>query len=52
MVSKDVAIKASFKSPEGQTSDKDLVVTLSRAVGTQAGASREGKWIITKIAGL
>jgi hypothetical protein len=52
MVSKDVAIKASFKSPEGQTSDKDLVVTLSRAVGTQAGANREGKWIITKIAGL
>jgi hypothetical protein len=52
MVSKDVALKAAFKSPEGQTSDKDLVVTLSRATGTQAGASREGKWIITKIAGL
>jgi hypothetical protein len=52
MVSKDVAIKASFKSPEGQTSEKDLVVTLSRAVGTQAGTAREGKWIITRIAGL
>jgi len=52
MVSKDVAIKASFKSPEGQTSEKDLVITLSRAVGTQAGTAREGKWIITKIAGL
>ncbi len=52
MVSKDVAITASFKSPDGQTANKDLVVTLSRAVGTQAGANREGKWIITKIAGL
>ena len=30
MVSKDVAIKAEVKAPEGQTSEKDLVVTLSR----------------------
>lgn len=51
-VSKDVAIKAQFSSPEGQTSEKDLVVTMSRVVGTQAGTAREGKWIITKIAGL
>ena len=52
MVTKDVAIKAQFKSPEGQMSEKDLVVTMSRVVGTQAGVQREGKWIITKIAGL
>jgi hypothetical protein len=52
MVSKDVAIKAQFRSPEEEQSEKDLVVTLSRAVGTQAGAPREGKWIITRIAGL
>jgi hypothetical protein len=52
MVNKDVAIKAQFKSPEGQTSEKDLVITMSKAVGTQAGTAREGKWIITKIAGL
>jgi hypothetical protein len=52
MVSKDVAIKATVKSPEGQQAEKDLVVTMSRAVGTQAGTPREGKWIITKIAGL
>lgn len=51
-VSKDVAIKAQFTSPEGQTSEKDLVITMSKAVGTQAGTPREGKWIITKIAGL
>lgn len=52
MVNKDVAIKAQVKSPEDQMSEKDLVITMSKAVGTQAGAPREGKWIITKIAGL
>lgn len=51
-VNKDVAIKAQFTSPEGQASEKDLVITLSKAVGTQAGVPRDGKWIITKIAGL
>lgn len=52
VVNKDVAIKADVKSPEGQSSEKDLVVTLSKVVGTQAGTPREGKWVITKIAGL
>jgi len=52
MVSKDVAIKAQVMSPEGQASEKDLVITMSKVVGTQGGTAREGKWIITKIAGL
>lgn len=52
MVSKDVAIRAQVKGPDGQTAEKDLTITLSKAVGTQAGTAREGKWIITKIAGL
>ena len=52
LVSKDVAIKAEVKAPEGQTTEKDLVVTMSKVVGTQGGTPREGKWIITKIAGL
>ena len=52
MVSKDVAIKAEVKSPEGQTAEKDLVVTMAKVVGTQAGTARDGKWIITRIAGL
>jgi len=51
-VQKDVAITAQFKTPDGQTSEKNLVITMSKAVGTQAGTPREGKWIITKIAGL
>lgn len=52
LVTKDIAIKAQVRSPEGQMSEKDLVVTMSRVSGTQAGTEREGKWIITKIAGL
>jgi len=52
VVSKDVAIKADVKTPQGQTSQKDLTLTMSKVVGTQAGAQRDGKWIVTKIAGL
>jgi hypothetical protein len=52
MISKDVAIRAEVRGPEGQTTEKDLVVTLSKVVGTQGGTPRDGKWIITKIAGL
>ncbi|MDH4066298.1 MAG: hypothetical protein OEW19_17995 [Acidobacteriota bacterium] len=51
-VTKDVSITARFRSPDGQTSEKNLVVTMARIVGTQAGTQREGKWIITRIAGL
>lgn len=52
LLTKDVAIAASVKDPQGQTSDKTLTVTLARAVGMQGGATREGRWIITKIAGV
>ena len=47
-IRKDVTVKAQFKSPEGQTSEKTLVVTIERV----AGGGREGRPIITKIAGL
>ena len=52
VVSKDVVIKADLKSPQGQTAEKDLTVTMSKVVGTQGGTARDGKWIVTKIAGL
>jgi hypothetical protein len=52
MISKDVAVTAEFRTPDGNTSSKDLVVTMSRVSGTQAGTEREGRWIITAIAGL
>jgi hypothetical protein len=47
-IRKDVTVKAEFKSPEGQTSEKTLVVTIERV----AGGGREGRPIITKISGL
>jgi hypothetical protein len=52
IVRKDVQIDADIRMPEGQTTRKPLIVTLERAVGTLAGTPREGRWIITRIAGL
>ena len=51
LVSKDITIAATVKSPDGQTADKALTITMMRASGTQGGTAREGRWIITKIAG-
>lgn len=51
LVSKDITIAAKVKSPAGETSDKTLTITMVRASGTQGGTAREGRWIITKIAG-
>jgi hypothetical protein len=51
LVTKDVTIAAKVRSPAGETTDKALVVTFARASGTQAGVAREGRWIITRIAG-
>jgi hypothetical protein len=47
-IRKDVTVKADFKTPEGQTSEKTLVITIERV----AGGGREGRPIITKISGL
>jgi hypothetical protein len=50
LVSKDVTLNAQVKAPDGQTSQKKLVVTIQRVVGTQDNAKREGRPIIVKIA--
>ena len=47
-IKKDVTVKAQFKSPDGATSEKTLVITIERV----AGGGREGRPIITKISGL
>ncbi len=47
-IKKDVTVKAKFKSADGQTSDKTLVITIERVTG----GGREGRPIITKISGL
>jgi hypothetical protein len=47
-IKKDVTVKADFRTPDGQTTEKTLVITLERV----AGGGREGRPIITKISGL
>ncbi len=47
-ITKDVVVAAMMKSPEGSTAEKTLTVTIERV----AGNGREGRPIITKIAGL
>ena len=52
LVSKDVTINAQFKTPDGQTTPKTLVVTIQRVEGTLDGVQRTGKPIITRIQGV
>jgi hypothetical protein len=52
MVAKDVVLDAQIRNPQGQTAPATLTVTMTRAVGTLDGQAREGRWIITKIAGV
>ena len=47
-IKKDVVVAATVKSPDGATAQKTLTVTIERV----AGNGREGRPIITKIAGL
>lgn len=47
-VKKDVVVSATLKSPDGATAQKTLTVTIERV----AGNGREGRPIITKVAGL
>jgi hypothetical protein len=49
MVSKDITIDATVKAPDGATSQKQLVMTVQRAVVKTATGERNGKWIITSI---
>ena len=51
LVSKDVTLNAEMKTPDGQTAQKTLVVTIQRVEGTLDGVQRTGKPIITRIQG-
>ncbi len=51
LVSKDVTLNAQVRSPDGQTAQKVLVVTIQRVEGTLGGTQRTGRPIITKIQG-
>jgi hypothetical protein len=47
-ITKDVVVDAEMRTPDGQTQNKQLTITIARV----AGGGREGRPIITKIAGL
>jgi hypothetical protein len=47
-IRKDVVVNAEFRTPDGQTTQKALTITLERV----AGGGREGRPIITRISGL
>jgi hypothetical protein len=47
-ISKDVVVNAEMRTPDGQTVNKTLTITISRV----AGGGREGRPIITNISGL
>jgi len=49
LVSKDVSVTASVRGPDGTTSEKNLIVTVQRAVVKGATAERVGKWIVTGV---
>jgi hypothetical protein len=49
MVTKDITIDATVKAPDGSTSQKQLMMTVQRAVVKTATGERNGKWIITSI---
>jgi len=50
MVSKDVTIDANVRSPEGTTTERQLVVTMVRGVfDTGAGEPVPGRWVITRV---
>ncbi len=49
VVTKEVTVDAQVRTPEGQTVPRTLVFTFMRAVGTEGGQAREGRWLITGI---
>ena len=52
LVTKDVTVNANVRMPDGQTSQKELVVTILRVEGTLDGAPRTGRPIISRIQGV
>ena len=49
MATKDVTVDATVKAPDGSTSQKQMIVTMQRAVVKTDKGERNGKWVITAI---
>lgn len=49
LVSKDISVSATVRGPDGNTSQKNYLITVQRAVVKAAAGERNGKWIITDV---
>jgi hypothetical protein len=49
LVSKDINVAATVRGADGATTQKNLVVTMTRAVVKGASGERNGKWIVTQV---
>lgn len=49
LASKDISVTATVRGPDGATSQKNYLVTVSRAVVKGPNGDRNGKWIITAV---
>ncbi len=49
LVTKQVTISATVRSPDNQSADRQLVITLQRAEVKGAAGARTGRWLITAI---
>ena len=51
LITKDVTLNAEVRMPDGQTTQKTMVVTIQRVEGTLDGQQRVGKSVIARIQG-
>jgi hypothetical protein len=49
LVTKDITVDATVRAPDGTTSQRQLIVTVQRAIVKAAAGERTGKWIITGV---
>ena len=49
LVSKDISVTATVRAPDGASSQKNYLVTVSRAVVKGPNGDRNGKWVITAV---
>jgi len=49
LASKDINVAATVRGPDGNTSQKNYVITVQRAVVKGKSGERNGKWIVTSV---
>jgi hypothetical protein len=49
LIGRQITLEAAVRAPDGTVAPRVLVVTVERAVGTSAGSTLEGQWIVTRL---